>query len=273
MRREVIASLLGLMLGVAGQAADIPARAVESPVLRAVSARAVYARCRNKGTLHIDDPRGKLHLGVNVEVHAAATGHLKIRATRAAFKAFTILMTPAAVQFYLPRERKLYTGTPLQFARGLGLFSPEEMMRLILQGHPEFRNVAWTPDGIGPENERLFVMARQPGEDYLRVALPPSEDRLARVEYLYGDTGETARSIEYSRYMTVRVNGEEKVFPRIIRIRWPFLERRVVLRIRGVDDDPVIDNTTWDVEASDKTVTLPLAELALQSDGTSADEQ
>lgn len=241
------------------------AAAEENPIFAAVQKRAVYEHCRNRGTISIDDRIENFRLGVNVEVYADTKGFLKIRATKAAFQAFLILMTPQGVQFYLPRERKLFEGTAEQFTQGIGLFSPELMLELILKGHPEFLKQEWISSGKSAEGGEVYNLKAEAGAEGLKVTLGGEEGMIQKVEYLLGD-GQVYREICYDRYMPVKINGEEKFFPRILRLTWPTLERKVTVNLRGVDDEPVINDETWTVNVTSDIQRLPLEQLTMEGD-------
>ncbi len=231
------------------------------PVHQALDRRAKFSACRNKGIIQIIDPLNHFKLGVNVEVHASSGGYLKIRATKAAFKAFTILMTPGEVQFYLPREGKFYTGSPDDFARILGLFSPTEMLQLILEGHPEFLQFHWAP---AAGNNGMYEMAHDAGTDFLRVRLN-GEGLIARVEYILA-SGQLIRAIDYDNYMPVDGAEGRKLFPRVIDLQWPEVGRKVTVKLRGVDDSPATDAETWTIEAPANMERRPLLSMQMQSD-------
>lgn len=234
--------------------------ASDHPVHLAVSKRATFDSCRNKGIIQIIDKKTKFKLGVNVEIHAHKKGMLKIRATKASVKAYTILMTDKDVSFYLPREKKLFVGTPEQFARGMGLFSPEEMLGLILRGHPQFKDYKWKP--LNEANK--YELITQKGTDTLRVELDRNGE-LARVEYVLG-TGEIIRTIDYGAYMSVRQQGVRRSFPRLIRITWPTDDRHVTVKLRGVEENPRTNEETWSIRMPMGIEKLPLARLQIKGD-------
>lgn len=235
------------------------------PVHAAVKGRAVYARCRNRGTIRIIDKEQDFRLGVNVEVHADEEGYLKIRATKAAFQAFVILMGPRGVEFYLPRERKLFEGTSAQFARGLGLFSPREMLNLILRGHQSYLEREWLAHGRDEKGHAVYSLKTDPGEDTVHVTLDRKKGRLIKVQAFVED-GTIVREIHYDDYLRVKVEKEVKLFPRTIRMVWPTIDRKITVSMRGVDDDPKVDKNTWTIPLAADTKRLPLSKLSMEGD-------
>ncbi len=230
-------------------------------ILEAVQNRADLTSMRSKGTFRIIDEREDYELAVNVEVLAAEPQSLKVRATRMAKKGFTILMRGGKLQFYLPREGKLYVGTPRRFAEMTGFFSPERLMDRLLRFEPSMAARAWARDDLTGDT-LVFTEVHPEGHPYLRLTIDGVRRRIERVAH-YDATGRAYFVESYSRYVTVDTPRGEREFPLSAELEWPQLKRRALIDFRGVEPDREITEEMWRVRISHpgETKTLPLSEL------------